>query len=127
MTARGNSSLWLTWPGEDNGYDYLSQSPALIVGEKHAFSALEFKLVELISSVPCSRSSVMGNVFLVLILELGGSGPASGCLITEDLGRGIQTFVETREFKPHWFDFISDFPSYGRNRLLQNSACRQRR
>ena len=95
-TARGNSSLWLTWPGEDNGYDHLSQSPALLIGEKHALSGLEFKLIELISSVLRSRSSIVGNVFLVLILELGGSGPASGCLITEDLGRGIQTFMQTR-------------------------------
>ena len=51
--------MWLIWPGEDNGYDYLSQSPALIVGEKHPFSVLVFRLTKLISSVPCSRSGIM--------------------------------------------------------------------
>ena len=59
----------LTWPGEDNGHDYSSQSPVLFTLEKHAFSGLLFKLTVSISCVLCSRRSITENVFLVPIME----------------------------------------------------------
>ena len=77
-TARRSSSLRLTWPGEDIGHDYSSQSPVLFTLEKHAFSGFLFKLTVLISCVLCSRRSITESVFLVPIMEEADLSDYSG-------------------------------------------------